>query len=141
VTCCCDKCRSVILKETEHLTAPSELFIHEKNYSIESDFGKLKAPSDLFFNICKIHIKAFENIFKNNKKQMCIKKFIVEQCIKCTNEISAFSLWFYENNECYAHRTDLLNKLIKVLLFKHCKWTVIADRQKKQAKLSILSHK
>jgi len=44
----CDKCRSVILKETEQLTAPSEHFIHEKNYSIDSDFRKLKAPSDLF---------------------------------------------------------------------------------------------
>jgi len=78
---------------------------------------------------------------KITKNKCVLKKIIVEQCIKCTNEISAFSLWFYENNECYAHRTDLLNKLIKVLLFKHWKWTVIADRQKKQAKLSILSHK
>jgi len=65
---------------------------------------------------------------------MCIKKFIVEQGIKCTNEISTFSLWFYENSECYAHKIDFVNKLIK------CKWTVIADRQKKQAK-RILSHK
>jgi len=81
VTCCCDKCRSVILKETEHLTAPSELFIHEKNYWIESDFGKLKAPSDLFFNICKTHIKTFENIFKNNKTQMCIKNLLLSNAL------------------------------------------------------------
>jgi len=32
-------------------------------------------------------------------------------------------------------------KIMNVLFFKHCKWTVIANRQKKQAKLSILSHK
>jgi len=35
--------------------------------------------------------KVFENIFKNNKKQMCIKKLIVEQCIKCTKESSALT--------------------------------------------------
>jgi len=56
-------------KSTVHLTAPSEPFIHENNYSIDSDFGKLQAPSDIFFNICKIHIKVFENIFENNKKK------------------------------------------------------------------------
>jgi len=42
---------SVILEETEHLTALSELFIHEKNYSIHLDLGNI--------NICKIHIKVF----------------------------------------------------------------------------------
>lgn len=137
----CDNCRSLLIKENEQLTVPSELFIYEKNYSSDSDFGKLNAPSDIFFNVCKIHIKVFENIFRNNKKQIQIRKFIVEQCIKCTNESTDYSLWFDINNECYVHKTELLNKLIKVLLFKHCKWTVIADRQKKLAKLNILSHK
>jgi len=51
------------------LNSPSEIFIAEKNFCNDSDFGKLSALSDIFFNVCKIHIKVFENIFNTYKKQ------------------------------------------------------------------------
>jgi len=102
------------------LNSPSEIVIAEKNFSNDSEFGKLISPSDIFFNVCKIHIKVFVNIYNINKNQEHIKEFIKSKCVTCTGE-SDFSSWFDENDECYSHNMLMLDKLIRVLLYKHCK--------------------
>jgi len=51
-------------------------------------------------------------------KILYTKIFFVEQCIKRTNKSSALSLWFYVKNECYAYKTDMLNKIINVLFLR-----------------------
>lgn len=65
-----------IIKPAQVLSYPSEMCVHTKNYDKEHDFWRLCAPSDLFFAVCKIHIKVFENLFSNskeikNKKNYC----------------------------------------------------------------------
>ncbi|XP_055839315.1 transposable element P transposase [Episyrphus balteatus] len=63
----CPQCEELILKRDEVLTCPSEFFLFAKNYAKNSDFGNLRAPSDLFFQVCKIHSATFEKIFKEKK--------------------------------------------------------------------------
>lgn len=72
----CTKCRLDMIKPSKILTYPSEMFIHTKNYETESDFGSLCSPSDLFFEVCKIHIKVFENLFLKNRAVKHIKKLL-----------------------------------------------------------------
>lgn len=134
----CKKCRLDIIKPSQILTYPSEMYIHKKNYENESDFGSLCAPSDLFFEVCKIHIKVFENIFVENKSIKNIKKYIVEQCVKCTKN-SVYNFWFDESNSCFKHRIEMLNILIITLLRKHCSWETHKFKSGNAGKLKILS--
>jgi len=60
--------------------------------------------------------------------------------VTCTGE-SHFSSWFDENDECYSHKMLMLDKLIKVFLYKHCKWLDSPDKCKSSDKLNILRHK
>jgi len=60
--------------------------------------------------------------------------------VTCTGE-SHFSSWFDENDECYSHKMLMLDKLIRVLLYKHCKWLDSPDKCKSSDKLNILRHK
>lgn len=70
----CPECERVLIKEDEVLTCPSDLLIYTRNYCKKSDFGNFRAPSDIFFNIFKIHFHVFDQIFKRNKEIHDIKK-------------------------------------------------------------------
>lgn len=135
----CEKCHVDIIKPTQILTYPSEMYIHTKNYENDSDFGSLCAPSDLFFEICKIHIKVFEKVFTENKCMKNIKKIIVKQCIDCTKD-TIYSSWFDENDICYKHRIEMLNLLILTLLRKHSTWATYKYKLANAEKVKILKH-
>ena len=66
----CSDCEHMFVKINDILEAPSEYLIANKNYCEENNFGMLKAPTDLFFNICKEQIHIFNRIFA---EQACIK--------------------------------------------------------------------
>lgn len=125
-----------IIKPAQILSYPSEMFVHAKNYDKSSDFGSLCAPSDLFFAVCKIHIKVFEKIFSESKEIKNIKKTIVEQCVNCTKN-TIYSFWFQENNVCFKHRMEMLNLLILTLLRKHSSWETYKYKLTSAEKLKI----
>lgn len=127
-------------KPAQILSYPSEMFVHAKNCQKESDFGGLCAPSDLFFEVCKIDIKVFEKIFLQNKEMKSITKFIVEQCVNCTKN-SIYSFWFEENDVCYKHRMEMLNLLlVLILLRKHSTWETYNYKLSNIEKVKILNH-
>lgn len=128
-----------IIKPSQILTYPSEMYIHTKNYESESDFGSLCAPSDLFFEVCKIHIKVLEKLFSTNKAMKNIKKVIIQQSIECTNS-TIYSFWFDEKSACYNHRLEILNLLVLILLRKHSAWETYQYKASHIEKVKILKH-
>lgn len=78
--------------------------VHTKNYDKETDFGSLCAPTDLFFAVCKILIKVFENLFSNSK-EIKNKKTIVEQCVNCTKNTIGIFLLVWREQRTYALST------------------------------------
>lgn len=111
----------------------SNILIKTKSFS--SINNGLTTPSNHFFNICKVHIKIFEDTFKNRPHIANIKKFIIEKCVISTEN------WF-ASNECYPHRMSILDFMLKVLLRKHCSWAVDQYRaKKKETKLSNTKNK
>lgn len=120
----CTNCENVVCKKSETLSRPSEHLIFAKNYSKESSFGNLRAPTDLFFNICNIHFGIFKEIFDTKKEIRNIKKYIIEKCIEATKINAKYENWFNKEDPCFQHRKEFLDFGILVLLRKHCKWAI-----------------
>lgn len=127
----CETCCARIKKSDEVISAPSELFLFQKNYSRNSDFGNLNAPSDQFFEISKKHILVFDSIFSGSPDIKHIREKIVEKCKKATNE------WF-SNDSCLDHKMKLVEFLVLVLLRKKCSWKMDEIKSKSKRKTKIL---
>lgn len=116
----CEECLQGCRKKDEVLTCGSEMFIFAKNYLKNSDFGNLFAPTDEFFNVCRIHILIFRQVFDYEKNMDTIKEKIVEKCINNKREENVS--WFERESVCYHHRVKALEFMTHVLLRKHCLW-------------------
>lgn len=112
----CSSCSDEMISNTsESLKHKSELFIFNKNYS-NLEVCALKTPTDFFFEITKINIRIFEEIFYLKPDMNNIKSNIFELCIKRTPE------WFAEGIPCSQHRKDILNILLILLIRRNCAW-------------------
>lgn len=97
----CEDCRLMLTNsQKETLTLNSDLFILHKNYSENSELLHLQAPFDLFFEITKLHIEIFQQVFSKNAALQKIKSNIVNLCILKTNEKMEFNNWFDEKEKC-----------------------------------------
>lgn len=119
------------------LSVPSEHLIYNKNYGGSQSFY-LKAPSDEFFEISKLHIKCFEEFFPLKMHKNAIKNKIVQRCIQYCNDL--VPMWYFEDDTCYQHRLEILNIFIKILLWKNCIWISKTFKNSKVShKLNIIS--
>lgn len=117
----CRNCSQTLLKTDKTLTENSEFLMHHKVYSnSESDFGKLFPPSNIFFEICKLQINVFENIYIKSPEIINIKSKIISLCITKTD---SFNPEWFKDPICSKHRLDALSFMILVLLRKNCIWT------------------
>lgn len=132
----CVECSDLMRKKDEVLTCPSELLIFAKNYSENSDFGNLFAPSDLIFKICKLHILIFDHFFKTKKEIRFIKNIIIEHCILATEKEN--ETWFKKEGSCYNHKIKILDFLILILIRKHCSWAIPKAARTKHPRLEVL---
>jgi len=105
----------------------------------------LKAPSDYFYNLIKIHFGVFKKYFDRKPDIFNLKKKIMQVCILSTEKIDVYSDWSSHTNTCYEHRRHLLNQFTLLLIRKNCKWLTdkIASQSsnrnnKKERKLKIL---
>lgn len=135
----CSNCSQSFQKNREKITCPSEFFIFAKNFSQNSDFGSLLAPTDEFFSICKFHFKIFHVIFKQRPHMKNIRETMALECIRQTNLRDPS--WFDENYICFSHRKELLYFALLVLLRKHCSWRMNKRIKSKHQKIQILSAK
>ena len=103
----CEKCEIEWRKEDEVLTCESEIFIFEKNYSKDSDFGNLYAPSDDFFYVCRTHVCIFRQIFDFDKSLKNIKQVMVSKCL--TEKSSKNIAWFDQEHSCYSHAVKAIH--------------------------------
>lgn len=118
----CCSCRNNLIKLDDKIEMKSENFLFYKNYTKNSQFGSLHAPTEFFFRISKLHIDIFSNIFKKQPQIYNIKQYISEVCLMRTNACESFNSWFSKDNPCYEHNCKILDFTILVLLRKHCKW-------------------
>ena len=109
----CNACESDMLQENV-LDTPSELLIQFKNYN---QFA-LKAPNEPFFQMCKSHIQTFDKIFSSKSHIEGLKEKIVSECTE------KYSSWYTPTSPCFAHRTEILNFMILVLIRKNCLWEI-----------------
>lgn len=135
----CANCSKLFLKSDEQITCPSEFFIFAKNFSQNSDFGSLLAPTDEFFNICKLHFKVFHTIFRDRPHIRNIRERMALECMRITNLRD--SNWFDEQNQCFEHRKEILYFALLILLRKHCAWKIQKRITSKNQKIQILSGK
>lgn len=136
----CSLCSDILQKNTSSMNEKSELLIFHKNYYVGSDFGSLIPPSDLFYQICHLHVEIFSKVFKSHPESTGICQLIVKLCIDETNKHDIFKDWFEEGN-CLHHREAALNILIKVLIYKNCQWlNNKAAIETQNKKLQIFKH-
>lgn len=125
----CVGCEHNYLKPNDIMEVPSEYLIHHKNYyKDESDLGKLKAPTDCFFEICKAQIYMFGSMFYKKYHIKNFKKHIVKLCINNTR--IKFPDFYNDQNPCCEHNKSTLNFMILVLIRKHCSW--LAEKYNKR---------
>lgn len=133
----CKTCELRLIKPKDMLSVPSEHLIYNKNYGGSQSFY-LKAPSDEFFEISKLHIKCFEEFFPLKMHKNAIKNKIVQRCIQYCNDL--VPMWYFEDDTCYQHRLEILNIFIKILLWKNCIWISKTFKNSKVShKLNIIS--
>lgn len=120
----CSLCDTIMKRSGEiiKLQKTSETFLFHKNYSKNSDFGSITAPTDQFFQICKLHVNIFKNYIANRPHIKNIRKQIVETCVSETNRHSEFFFWFSDENICKDHYIKILDYIILILLKKYCVW-------------------
>lgn len=117
----CLQCEQNFLKKNDIMEAPSEYLIYHKNYyNDESDFGRLNAPTDRFFDICKDQIIMFGKIFSEKAHIKNLKEYITNICVH--NSSIKFPDIYSDQNPCSEHNKLALNFLILVLIRKHCTW-------------------
>lgn len=133
----CNSCKQIMVKNENLMYAPSELLIHYKNYSKENgDFGGLLPPTDVFFEICELHVTIFDQFFQSNAHVKNLKQKLVEMCINETEKNNKFEFWFDKNNNCHAHRVAILDFLLLVLIRKSCTWLLEKLNSKKKKTIS-----
>lgn len=117
----CHNCTQTLIKTDKTLTENSEFLIHHKAYlNSESDFGKLFPPSNEFFEICKLQINVFENIYTKSPQIINIRSHIVSSAI---TETEFYSPEWFKDPICGEHHLKALSFMILVLLRKNCIWT------------------
>lgn len=144
----CNTCNEIIRKNGEIIsfTCNTESLIYFKNYCGDTDFGRLNAPSDLFYDICYFHLQIFKNIIGSTPELKCLKETIVNLCISETKKHFECHKWFCPENPCYDHHIKILDSFILTLIKKYCIWKsrdfITLDKEekniKKRQKLNIL---
>ena len=117
----CSGCSKFLLKDNDFVENPSELLIKHKNYTGEN-FGRLQAPSELFFNLCLRQIIKFNKFFSEESHILGVKNEILQRLLNSDLE------FYSKDHPCYEHRLKLLNFMLTILIRKYCKWEL--EREK-----------
>lgn len=114
----CEKCLTNLRSLKCSSFVSSEAFIAAKNFKNTNSELLLCNPSDEFMNVCSKHFDIFKRIYDEKCHRSGIFASIIKECKRMTPE------WFKNVDECYHHKIAILEHLIRVLLRKHCKWTL-----------------
>ncbi|XP_069969240.1 DNA transposase THAP9 isoform X1 [Bactrocera oleae] len=115
----CQKCVSVMKKSDNSLEDSSEALIRFKNYKSPDDL-RLVNPEDRIFQISRLQMSYYKELFLKNSCRVGIKTFIITQITAKTEE--EYPEWYNEAGDCLGHRHQFLDFLITVLLYKNSKW-------------------
>ncbi|XP_049311784.1 uncharacterized protein LOC125778428 [Bactrocera dorsalis] len=122
----CDKC-AILMRNTESsLEDSSEALIRSKNYKSANDL-RLVNPDDRVFDISRLQMSCYKELFIANSCRVGIKSMILAQITAITNQ--KYPEWYSEAGDCLEHRHQFLDFLITVLLFKNAKWLAHEQEQ------------
>ncbi|XP_067644807.1 uncharacterized protein [Eurosta solidaginis] len=116
----CEKCIELMSKKTIDLANTSEALIVAKNYKAQDDL-RLMNPDDDFFEISRLHMKWYMEMFSISNHKPGIKKTIIDYIRSKSDRY--FTFWFNKADECAEHRLQLLNFMVTTLLYKNAKWS------------------
>ncbi|XP_039969592.1 uncharacterized protein LOC120781442 isoform X1 [Bactrocera tryoni] len=125
----CEKCAYLMRKSDTSLQASSEALIRSKNYKSADDL-RLVNPNDRVFEISRLQMSLYKDLFKENSCRVGIKSMILAQITTITEQ--KYPEWYSEAGDCLEHRHQFLDFLITVLLFKNAKW--LAQQQEESYK-------
>ncbi|XP_049318214.1 uncharacterized protein LOC125780281 [Bactrocera dorsalis] len=115
----CEKCALLMQKKDLSLQDSSEALIRSKNYKGDNDL-RLVNPDDRVFEISRLQMSCYKELFIANSCRVGIKSMILAQITAITQE--KYPEWYTEAGDCLEHRHQFLDFLITVLLFKNAKW-------------------
>lgn len=117
----CSSCEPLIKRNDNKQLNNNELLIFFKRYDTSSIFGNLTPPSDIFFNICKLHLNIISRFIKYNIADFNIQYKIEEMCMLATKQDAQYFDWFSEHKE---HKIKFFRFFMVVIIRKSCLWKV-----------------
>lgn len=139
----CADCEEYLIKSDSKLTEPNELFILNKLYTTTnfSDSSiALRCPQDNVVEILTQALSIFADAFQTySYKRKVLHKIYKKIVARIDPTFLAM------DSRCLQHRQFIINLLIKVKIFKECKWCLpvnrrFADQAKPHQKLKILKN-
>lgn len=124
----CEICQQSLCR-TDKTFSASEILIKLKAYESSDGRPVLIWPSEQYFQVCKLHVSIFKKYFDSCPSLSYVRRNIVQRCITITNLY--FNDWFQQGNSCSTHRLNILDSLITILLWKHCKWFLDENLKRK----------
>lgn len=94
----------------------NEIYIQLREHEHEDEDGSevewLSRPTDAFLNIVALQLQALNSCCKKYWHFKDVKKKLLEICVKHVQH--AAEHWFDQNNECYPHRIQMLDFMLRV---------------------------
>lgn len=115
----CESCREKNLKTPMEELNDNEIYIQLCEYKHEDkndpEIELLSRPTYLFLNIITLQLEAINSCYKTYWPFKDVKKKLFEICVKHVQR--ANEDWFDQNNECYAHRIQMLDFMLRVKIY------------------------
>lgn len=115
----CDSCREKNLKTPMEGSNENEIYIQLREYKHqdedEPEIEWLSRPTDSFLNIISLQLESINSYYKKFWHLKDVKKKLLEICIKHVQH--ADEDWFNQNNECYQHRIEMLDFMLRVKIY------------------------
>lgn len=115
----CDSCRERNMKTPMEGLNDNELYIQLREYEHEDEDGPevqwLSRPTDEFANIVHLQLAALNSCFKKYWHHKDLKKKLLQICEKHVQDVHGH--WFDQNDDCYPHRIQMLDFMLRVKVY------------------------
>lgn len=115
----CDSCREKNLKTPMEELNDNEIYIQLREYEHQDEDDPeiewLSRPTDSFLNIITLQLEAINSCYKMYWHFKDVKKKLLEICVKHVQH--ADEDWFNQINECYSHRIQMLDFMLRVKIY------------------------
>ncbi|KAL7306153.1 hypothetical protein TKK_0001599 [Trichogramma kaykai] len=128
----CESCRSTLIRENQNLEANEDLLIFWKAYNVpQKELGNLKVPTDEFFNIIVEAYTIMQQEFNIHMHEYNLRATLIS-LIESVIIDKYSEFWICE--ECFDHRSFIIDHFVKLHIFYFLKWMSCDNRDTKNFK-------